>query len=181
VFGNAWEWTNDYFAALPGFQVHPYYEDFSTPCFDGLHHIIQGGSFISTGNEASAHSRFHFRPHFTQHASFRLVEVEVEMDAATLQAGFAAVAAGSETAGGNKHLAAMLTSDTDAPGPFVGEYPFRRSQLALQQAHQKKDAVAAATARNNVLLKHFFPRFVCLCFTEYVSSFMSSFSCNLVL
>jgi formylglycine-generating enzyme required for sulfatase activity len=47
--GNAWEWTSDYFAALPGFEVHPFYEDFSTPCFDGLHHVIQGGSFISTG------------------------------------------------------------------------------------------------------------------------------------
>lgn len=31
-----------YFSALTGFQVHPFYEDFSTPCFDGLHHVIQG-------------------------------------------------------------------------------------------------------------------------------------------
>jgi formylglycine-generating enzyme required for sulfatase activity len=49
VFGNAWEWTKDFFSALPGFEVHRFYEDFSTPCFDGLHHVIQGGSFISTG------------------------------------------------------------------------------------------------------------------------------------
>lgn len=48
-------------------------QDFSTPCFDGQHNIIMGGSFISTGNEASVFARFHFRPHFHQHAGFRLV------------------------------------------------------------------------------------------------------------
>jgi formylglycine-generating enzyme required for sulfatase activity len=53
VFGNVWQWCEDYFNALPGFNIHPYYEDFSTPCFDGLHHVIMGGSFASTGNEAS--------------------------------------------------------------------------------------------------------------------------------
>jgi 5-histidylcysteine sulfoxide synthase len=50
VFGNAWDWTTSLFSALKGFEVHPYYEDFSTPCFDGLHHIIMGGSFMSTGS-----------------------------------------------------------------------------------------------------------------------------------
>jgi formylglycine-generating enzyme required for sulfatase activity len=49
VFGNSWHWTEDFFSPLHGFEVHPFYEDFSTPCFDGLHHIIQGGSFMSTG------------------------------------------------------------------------------------------------------------------------------------
>jgi putative 4-mercaptohistidine N1-methyltranferase len=106
VFGNAWEWTEDYFSALPGFQVHPFYEDFSTPCFDGLHHVITGGSFMSTGNEASVHARFHFRPHFYQHASFRLVEA---VDA----------------------IGEMVTTDMDAPGPYVGNYPFRRSHSSL--------------------------------------------------
>ena len=48
-------------------------QDFSTPCFDGQHNIIMGGSFISTGNEASVFARFHFRPHFYQHVGFRLV------------------------------------------------------------------------------------------------------------
>lgn len=105
VFGNAWEWTEDYFSALPGFEVHPYYEDFSTPCFDGQHHVIQGGSFMSTGNEASVHARYHFRPHFYQHASFRVVE-QLDHDR-------------------------MVTSDMDAPGPFVGNYPFRRSEAKL--------------------------------------------------
>jgi len=72
VFGNAWHWTEDDFNMLDGFEVTPLYVDFSTPCFDGLHNIILGGSFISTGDEASIWSRFHFRPHFNQHASFRM-------------------------------------------------------------------------------------------------------------
>jgi hypothetical protein len=35
---------------------------------------IMGGSFASTGDEASHYARFHFRPHFFQHAGFRIVE-----------------------------------------------------------------------------------------------------------
>jgi 5-histidylcysteine sulfoxide synthase/putative 4-mercaptohistidine N1-methyltranferase len=73
VFGNAWQWCEDHFAALPGFRVHPLYDDFSTPCFDGEHNVIMGGSFASCGDEASVHARFHFRRHFQQHAGFRLV------------------------------------------------------------------------------------------------------------
>ena len=42
--------------------------------FDGRHQMILGGSFISTGDEVSTWARFHFRPHFFQHAGFRLVE-----------------------------------------------------------------------------------------------------------
>ena len=72
VFGNLWQWCEDDFNPLPGFHVHPYYEDFSTPCFDGKHQLILGGSFMSTGDEASPWSRFQFRPHFFQHAGFRL-------------------------------------------------------------------------------------------------------------
>jgi hypothetical protein len=138
VFGNAWEWTQDYFSALPGFQVHPYYEDFSTPCFDGLHNVIQGGSFISTGNECSVHSRFHFRPHFHQHASFRVVET---------------TSAAEE----------VLTSDTDAPGPFVGAYPFRRSQQAAMELTARQDADKVQRQRNSELLKHFAARCVTFC------------------
>ena len=63
-------------AALPGFATHPLYEDFSTPCFDGQHALILGGSFASTGNEASVFSRFHFRPHFHNMLSFRVVRGE---------------------------------------------------------------------------------------------------------
>lgn len=129
VMGNAWEWTEDYFSALPGFQVHKFYEDFSTPCFDGLHHVIMGSSFVSTGNEASIYSRYHFRPHFHQHASFRLVQVD----------------SGAE----------MVTSDQDAPGPFVGSYPFRRSREGMLQAMSAGDHSVKHT--NSRLLKHFVP------------------------
>jgi 5-histidylcysteine sulfoxide synthase len=74
VFGNVWQWLEDHFHPLDGFRVHPYYDDFSTPCFDGRHQMIAGGSFISIGDETSIHARFHFRPHFFQHAGFRLVD-----------------------------------------------------------------------------------------------------------
>ena len=73
VFGNVWQWCEDHFHSLAGFEVHPYYVDFSTPCFDGKHQMIMGGSFISTGDEATPFARFHFRPHFSQHAGFRMV------------------------------------------------------------------------------------------------------------
>jgi 5-histidylcysteine sulfoxide synthase/putative 4-mercaptohistidine N1-methyltranferase len=72
VFGNLWQWCEDHFHPLTGFAPHPYYDDFSAPCFDGRHHMILGGSFASTGHEASIWSRFHFRPHFFQHAGFRV-------------------------------------------------------------------------------------------------------------
>mmetsp|Transcript_28049 Transcript_28049/g.38774 ORF Transcript_28049/g.38774 Transcript_28049/m.38774 type:complete len:844 (-) Transcript_28049:435-2966(-) len=73
VFGNVWEWCEDHFSALQGFKVHPLYDDFSTPCFDGQHNIIMGGSWASSGDLASVFARYHFRPHFFQHAGFRLI------------------------------------------------------------------------------------------------------------
>eukprot|EP00934_Nitzschia_sp_Nitz4_P006520 Nitzschia sp. Nitz4//scaffold25_size161228//36694//39737//NITZ4_002420-RA/size161228-augustus-gene-0.124-mRNA-1//-1//CDS//3329544556//6510//frame0 len=85
--GNAWEWTEDHFNPLKGFEVHHVYDDFSTPCFDGKHSMIVGGSFISTGDEASVFARFHFRPHFLQHSGFRLVASDEEAPATHLFAG----------------------------------------------------------------------------------------------
>ena len=73
-FGNVWQWCEDAFHPLDGFEIHPYYSDFSSPCFDDAHQMILGGSFISTGDEASIWARFHFRPHFFQHAGFRVVQ-----------------------------------------------------------------------------------------------------------
>ncbi len=73
LFGNVWQWCEDHFNPLPGFTVHKYYDDFSTPCFDGEHQMIMGGSFVSTGDMSTPFARFHFRPHFFQHAGFRLV------------------------------------------------------------------------------------------------------------
>ncbi|MBL0318364.1 MAG: 5-histidylcysteine sulfoxide synthase [Alphaproteobacteria bacterium] len=73
TFGNVWQWCEDTFHPLAGFKAHPFYTDFSTPCYDNEHQMMMGGSFISTGDEASIWARFHFRPHFFQHAGFRVV------------------------------------------------------------------------------------------------------------
>jgi len=72
VMGNVWQWAEDQFNPLEGFKIHKLYDDFSTPCFDGKHQMILGGSFMSCGHEASIYARFHFRPHFFQHAGFRI-------------------------------------------------------------------------------------------------------------
>ncbi len=72
LFGNVWQWAEDQFNPLEGFKINKLYDDFSTPCFDGKHQMILGGSFISCGHEASVNARFHFRPHFFQHAGFRM-------------------------------------------------------------------------------------------------------------
>ncbi len=74
VMGNVWQWTESHMDAFKGFEVHPAYDDFSTPTFDGKHNIIKGGSWASTGNELMKYSRYAFRRHFYQHAGFRYVE-----------------------------------------------------------------------------------------------------------
>jgi putative 4-mercaptohistidine N1-methyltranferase len=74
VVGNVWQWTETPITGFPGFKVHPLYDDFSTPTFDGRHNLMKGGSWISTGNEATRHSRYAFRRHFLQHAGFRYIE-----------------------------------------------------------------------------------------------------------
>lgn len=73
VIGNVWQWTETPITGFPGFKVHPLYDDFSTPTFDGKHNLIKGGSWISTGNEATVHARYAFRRHFYQHAGFRYI------------------------------------------------------------------------------------------------------------
>ncbi|MGB0938326.1 MAG: 5-histidylcysteine sulfoxide synthase [Colwellia sp.] len=74
IIGNVWQWTESPIDGFNGFEVHPLYDDFSTPTFDGRHNLIKGGSWISTGNEAIKHSRYAFRRHFTQHAGFRTIK-----------------------------------------------------------------------------------------------------------
>lgn len=73
LVGNVWQWTTTPTNGFEGFQVHPLYDDFSTPTFDGKHALIKGGSWISTGNEALKSARYAFRRHFFQHAGFRYV------------------------------------------------------------------------------------------------------------
>jgi len=74
VMGNVWQWTESHMDAFEGFEVHPAYDDFSVPTFDGKHNIMKGGSWASTGNALMKHSRYAFRRHFYQHAGFRYVE-----------------------------------------------------------------------------------------------------------
>ncbi|WP_180087225.1 5-histidylcysteine sulfoxide synthase [Acinetobacter sp. YH12226] len=73
IQGNVWQWTETPIYPFQGFQVHPLYDDFSTPTFDGRHNLMKGGSWISAGNEALYSSRYAFRRHFFQHAGFRYV------------------------------------------------------------------------------------------------------------
>ena len=80
IIGNVWQWTESPITGLPGFKVHPMYDDFSTPTFDGMHNLIKGGSWISTGNEATKHARYAFRRHFYQHAGFRMIESDTPLN-----------------------------------------------------------------------------------------------------
>ncbi|MFZ2269558.1 MAG: 5-histidylcysteine sulfoxide synthase [Azonexus sp.] len=73
VVGNVWQWLETPIHPFPGFEVHPYYDDFTTPTFDDRHNLFKGGSWISCGNEAAPLSRYAFRRHFFQHAGFRYV------------------------------------------------------------------------------------------------------------
>ncbi|MBA3025787.1 MAG: 5-histidylcysteine sulfoxide synthase [Sulfurimonas sp.] len=73
VIGNVWQWSRTPIFAYEGFEVHPAYDDFSTPTFDGKHNIICGSSWASSGNLIMKHSRYSFRKHFHQNAGFRYV------------------------------------------------------------------------------------------------------------
>jgi 5-histidylcysteine sulfoxide synthase/putative 4-mercaptohistidine N1-methyltranferase len=83
VIGNVWQWTRTPIMPLGGFEVHPLYDDFSVPTFDGRHNLIMGGSWISTGNEALASARYAFRRHFFQHAGLRTIVEERGSEAMT--------------------------------------------------------------------------------------------------
>lgn len=76
VVGNVWQWTETPTYPFDGFAVHPIYDDFTTPTFDGRHNLMKGGSWIACGNEALRASRYAFRRHFFQHAGFRYVVAE---------------------------------------------------------------------------------------------------------
>lgn len=141
VYGNVWRWVEDDFHPLQGSEVHPVYDDFSTPCYDGEHTMILHGSFVSTGDEASAYARFHFRPHFFQHAGFRLVKGgEGESGAVRLH----------DDADGSKYeqgtvLAAYLelhygTPEEAMPFPIARdatEFPRRCADLVLDAAREQ--------------------------------------------
>jgi 5-histidylcysteine sulfoxide synthase/putative 4-mercaptohistidine N1-methyltranferase len=73
ITGNVWQWTETPTYPFEGFDVHPLYDDFTTPTFDNQHNLIKGGSWIACGNESIRSSRYAFRRHFFQHAGFRYV------------------------------------------------------------------------------------------------------------
>jgi len=83
VIGNVWQHTETPVDAFPGFRVHPYYDDFSVPTYDLQHNVIVGGSWISTGNEATLHARYAFRRHFYQFAGFRYIETDRPLEIRT--------------------------------------------------------------------------------------------------
>jgi len=73
VVGNVWQWAETPTYPFEGFDVHPFYDDFTTPTFDTQHNLIKGGSWIACGNETLRSARYAFRRHFFQHAGFRYV------------------------------------------------------------------------------------------------------------
>ena len=85
VVGNAWSWCCTPSDALRGYRAHPLYKDFSLPCCTSdlkspnVHFMLKGGSWLSCGNNgALARSRYAFRPHFHQFASFVYVRTTRE-------------------------------------------------------------------------------------------------------
>lgn len=74
VVGNVWQHCETPVYPYKGYKVHPLYDDFSMPTFDGRHRCMKGGTWISTGNEASRDSRFAFRRHFYQFIGIRMIE-----------------------------------------------------------------------------------------------------------
>jgi 5-histidylcysteine sulfoxide synthase/putative 4-mercaptohistidine N1-methyltranferase len=83
VIGNVWQWSRTPMYPFEGFKVHPIYDDFTVPTFDGKHNLINGGSWVSCGNLATQKSRYGFRRHFYQHAGFRYVESNYEENLVT--------------------------------------------------------------------------------------------------
>ncbi len=73
IVGNVWQWVETPTYPFEGFDVHPHYDDFTTPTFDTQHNLIKGGSWIACGNESLKSARYAFRRHFFQHAGFRYV------------------------------------------------------------------------------------------------------------
>jgi 5-histidylcysteine sulfoxide synthase len=72
--GNVWEWLNDDFNPLPGFEPHFLYEENSAPFFDSKHKMMLGGAWATNGTEALRFYRNWFRPNFYQHAGFRIAQ-----------------------------------------------------------------------------------------------------------
>lgn len=73
IVGNVWQHTETPVYPYPGYRVHPFYDDFSMPTFDGRHCCMKGGAWVSSGNEATRDARYAFRRHFFQYIGIRYV------------------------------------------------------------------------------------------------------------
>ena len=122
VVGNVWQWTRSPIMPLSGFEVHPLYDDFSVPTFDGRHNLFMGGSWISTGDEALASARYAFRRHFFQHAGFRTI-VEVPGSEATTAGSRLYETDGLVTQYLEFHYGDVAAGGNDS-GPVRGPHPF---------------------------------------------------------
>ena len=76
LVGNLWQWTETPIDGYSGFEVHPTYDDFSAPTFDGKHNLFKGGCWISTGNYAIKDARYAFRRHFFQYSGLRYIQAQ---------------------------------------------------------------------------------------------------------
>ncbi|MEM6959633.1 MAG: SUMF1/EgtB/PvdO family nonheme iron enzyme [Myxococcota bacterium] len=65
LFGGVWQWTKTPFYPREGFVAHPY-EGYSSPYFDGIHHVLRGGSFATDRAIARATFRNWFVPETRQ-------------------------------------------------------------------------------------------------------------------
>ena len=148
VVGNVWQWTETPIFPFDGFKVHPLYDDFTTPTFDGRHNIIKGGSWASTGNEAIKSARYAFRRHFFQHAGFRYIvtETPIEINASHYES--------------DKQLSEYAEFHYGEPYFGVPNFPKALSDFAIQSLQLKPAKTAldlgCATGRATFeLAKHF--------------------------
>ncbi|RBW48537.1 5-histidylcysteine sulfoxide synthase [Marinobacter sp. F3R11] len=125
VVGNVWQWTETPIYPFDNFKVHPLYDDFTAPTFDGQHNLIKGGSWVSCGNEARLSSRYAFRRHFFQHAGFRYITSDSE------------VVEPNAYYESNKLLAEYAEFHFGDPSFGVGNFPKALADLALDAMQGK--------------------------------------------
>ena len=151
VIGNVWQWTETAIDGFDGYEVHPTYDDFSAPTFDGKHNIFKGGCWISTGNYAIKDARYAFRRHFFQYSGMRYVVAEplpkVELNV-------------YET---DHMVSCYIESHFGAPQLGVSNFPVAcieaiEKHLTSRSPEQKRRALdlGCATARSSYELAKFF-------------------------
>jgi formylglycine-generating enzyme required for sulfatase activity len=75
LLANGWEWTSSLFGPFAGFRPFPFYEGYSANFFDGLHHVMKGGSPRTGPSMLRRSFRNWFQPHYPYvYAGFRCAE-----------------------------------------------------------------------------------------------------------